>query len=118
MVFSIELDDPAVRRALDLRLAAAGRPDGDELEAVKSGAAAALGEAAAGAIRLSIDKRTRRLRLAFPASPTKGARPQDVIAAVFGLEYPAFYLTRERFLFAPAGQPAKPAPAAGSGRPG
>jgi hypothetical protein len=36
----------------------------------------------------------------FPASPTKGARPQEVVAAVFGLEFPAFYLTRERFLYA------------------
>jgi hypothetical protein len=36
----------------------------------------------------------------FPALPTKGARPQDVVAAVFGLEFPAFYLTRERFIYA------------------
>jgi len=28
------------------------------------------------------------------------ARPQDVVAAVFGLEFPAFYLTRERFIYA------------------
>jgi radical SAM family uncharacterized protein len=100
MVFSVELDDPDVRCALDTKLAASGRPAGADLEVFTDGLAAAFGPEVSAAIRLSIDKRNRRLRLEFPALPSKGARPQDILAAVLGLEHPAFYLTRERFIFA------------------
>ncbi len=99
MIFSIELDDPEVRRALDSRRAASGEPPGDDLGFIKTQAAAALAAAGQGAVRMSIDKRTGRLRMIFPALPTKGARPQDVVAAVLGLEFPAFHLTRERFIY-------------------
>ncbi|OGD17922.1 MAG: hypothetical protein A2W03_18010 [Candidatus Aminicenantes bacterium RBG_16_63_16] len=100
MLFSIELDDPDVQSALDSRRAAAGAPGADDLEFITAGLAAALGAQVAGSVGLSFEKRTNRLRMELPALPRKGARPQDIIAAVFGLEYPAFYLTRERFLFA------------------
>ncbi len=99
MVFSIELADPDVRRALDARRAAAKTTAGDDLEFITAGVAAALGAEAAVAVGLSVDKRTHRLLMELPASPRKGARPQDIIAAVFELEHPAFHLTRERFLF-------------------
>jgi len=104
MVFSVDLDDPDVRRALNDRQADAGRPAGDDLEFISAEVASAFGAEVSGSVRLSMDKRTHRLRMVFPASPIKGARPQDVIAAVFGLEQPAFYLTRESFIFA-AGPP-------------
>ncbi len=100
MVFSIGLDDPEVRGALDARRAGAPGPADGDAEFVTAEIARAFGAEVTGAIRLSLDRRTHRLRLAFPASPLRGARPQDVIAAVLGLEPPAFYLTRDKFIYA------------------
>ncbi len=106
MVFSVDLDDPEARCALDARRAAAGGAAAatdaasDDLEFVRAQVAASFSAEVSAAIKISLDKRTRRLRMVFPASAGRGARPQDIVAAVFGLEHPAFVLTRERFLFA------------------
>jgi hypothetical protein len=40
--------------------------------------------------------RGRRLILTLPPLPTKGARVQDVVQAVFGVEGPAFLVRRDR----------------------
>lgn len=101
MLFSVDLDDRDVRRNLDARRSAAGMAfRDDDIGLISASATAALGTAVAAAVKLSVDKRKRLLLMELPASPRKGARAQDIVAAVFGLEQPAFYLTRERFIYA------------------
>ncbi|OGD14893.1 MAG: hypothetical protein A2W20_04310 [Candidatus Aminicenantes bacterium RBG_16_66_30] len=64
-----------------------------------AGLRAALGSfkaAPAGAPSPDFALRGRRLILTLPPLPTKGARVQDIVQAVFGVEAPAFLVRRDR----------------------
>jgi radical SAM family uncharacterized protein/radical SAM-linked protein len=100
MVFSLRLGAPEVRCALDAQKAGGGAAAEDDLEFIRRGVAASFGAEALSSIRLSCDRKKRVLLLELPVLSARGVRPQDIVAAVFGLESPAFYLTRERFIFA------------------
>jgi radical SAM family uncharacterized protein/radical SAM-linked protein len=100
MLFSIELGDPDVRCALEARKAAAGNGAADDLEFVKREIAASLGDTVLSSIRLTVDKKKGKLLMELPVLSGRGARPQDIVAAVFGLDTAAFYLTREKFVYA------------------
>jgi radical SAM family uncharacterized protein/radical SAM-linked protein len=100
MLFSIGLGDPDVRCALEARKAAAGNAAADDLEFVRREIAASLGDTVLSSIRLTVDKKKGKLLMELPVLTGKGARPQDIVAAVFGLDTAAFYLTREKFVYA------------------
>jgi radical SAM family uncharacterized protein/radical SAM-linked protein len=105
MVFSIGLAEPDVRRALEAGREAAGAGAAGDLEFVKSRVAASLGDAVLSSIRLRVDKKKRKLLLELPVLSGRRVRPQEIVAAVFGLDAPAFYLTREKFLYAAPPRP-------------
>jgi hypothetical protein len=58
-------------------------------------AALARFQAAHGASALGFRIAGRRLVLDLPPDPGKGARAQDIVSAVFGVEDPAFLLRRD-----------------------
>jgi hypothetical protein len=99
MVFSIDLKDPSVRCALKTRKAAGNAATERDFGFIDRDLAGLL-KGEGGAVGWSLDKKRQKLFFELPALSRRGLRPQDIVSKVFGLENPAFFLTRERFIFA------------------
>ena len=91
MVYSVDLEHPAVRDAL-----AGPGPDGGTAEFVRRKIEAA--ELPAGGPDIRLDQARNRLVIAFRFDPGKAPRPQDVLSAVLGLANPASVLVRDAVL--------------------
>jgi len=99
-LFSICLNDREVNEALERRKSERGAPGQDDRSFLEKETAAVLDGTPEAQVRFWIDRRRRRLVLSLPQRSGGGPRPQDLVAAIFGLAHPTFYLTREGFIFA------------------
>jgi radical SAM-linked protein len=99
-LFSISLGDREVSEALERRKSERGAVGQDDRSFLEKEMVAALSGAQEPPVRFWVDRRRRRLLLSLPQRSGGGPRPQDIVAAVFGLAHPSFYLTREGFIFA------------------
>ncbi len=104
MVFSLDLRDPSVRRALASQRASLAKPAENELAFVRWRMTEILsGNPTAGAF-FWLDRGKQRLFLQLSLSSQRRLRPQDIIEELSGLENPTHYLTREKFVFAQDGR--------------
>jgi radical SAM family uncharacterized protein/radical SAM-linked protein len=99
MVYSVDLQDSEVRRALEARMMDKSAERSKELEFVEKEMKRFLDQNLESRAVAWVDRRRRRLFLQLPHLSRRNLRPQDVISAVLGIDNASFYLTRERFIF-------------------
>ena len=99
MVYSVDLGDPEIRKALETRKQEKDRARVGDAEFVQEEMAQLWAENPEALRKYWLDKKKRRLFLYLPCLAHRGLRSQDIVARVFGVPSPAFYLTREKFMF-------------------
>jgi radical SAM family uncharacterized protein/radical SAM-linked protein len=103
MVFCLDLKNPDVQTALAGRREGSAKPAEDEAAFVRRRMAEILSRDSESGASFWLDRGKQRLFVQLSQSPQCRLRPQDIIAELCGLESPAHYLTRERFIFAEDG---------------
>jgi radical SAM family uncharacterized protein/radical SAM-linked protein len=100
MVFCLDLKNPDVQTALAGRREGSAKPAEDEAAFVRRRMAEILSRDPTSGTFFWLDKGKRRLFLQLSLPSPGRLRPQDIIEELSGLETPAHYLTREKFVFA------------------
>ena len=98
MVYSLDLAHPEMMEAV--RRLGKGRPGQDgSYDAVKILVHEYCQRESLPLRSLHADEVRRRLVVVFDHHPQKSVRPQDIVRQVFGIEEPAFFLSREDILW-------------------
>jgi hypothetical protein len=98
MVYSVDLGNPDVKKAVETGMLETQRPGDDDQEFILEKMSEFWRQNSDALLSFWLDKKKKRLFLSLPHSPRRGLRAQDIVERVFGLSYPSFYLTRERFI--------------------
>jgi radical SAM family uncharacterized protein/radical SAM-linked protein len=100
MVFSLDLRNPDIRKALADRRAVSAESPEDEAGYIRRRMNEILSSDSAPGASFWLDRGRQRLFLQLAQSPQRRLRPQDIVAELCGLDSPTHYLTREKFIFA------------------
>ncbi len=98
MIYSVDLEDADIRRALETKKQKTDKARVGNVEFVQEEMAQLWVENPEALKGFWLDKKKQRLFLCLPSLAHRGLRSQDIVARVFGLSSPAFYLTREKFM--------------------
>lgn len=99
MLYSLDLGNSDVRRALQTRKQLKNRTEASDEDFVQEEMAEFWRENPEALTGFRVDGKKRQLLFCLPRTSRRGLRSQDIIEKVFSLAYPSFYLTRERLLF-------------------
>lgn len=99
MIYSVDLGDPDIGKALETRKREKDRVRVGDAEFVREEMAELWTQTPEALKSFWVDKKKQRIFLCLPYISYRGLRSQDIVAKVFGLSSPAFYLKRERFVF-------------------
>jgi radical SAM-linked protein len=108
MVYSLDLRDEAVRSALEKKKTSAGEGTRGDLDFIEKGMTEFLAGHPDSQAVFRLEEMGRRFVLEVPHMSSRGFRPQDIVAEVFGIRNASFRLTRERFI-APGEGKSRPA---------
>jgi radical SAM family uncharacterized protein/radical SAM-linked protein len=98
MVYSVDLGNPDVKKAVETGMLERRRPGDNDQEFILEEMSEFWRQNPDALLSFWLDKKKKRLFLGLPHSPRRGLRAQDIVEQIFGLPYSSFYLTRERFI--------------------
>jgi radical SAM family uncharacterized protein len=99
MIYSVDLGNPDVEKAVETGKLERQRAGDDDYKFVFEEMSEFWRRNPETLLNFWVDKKKKRLFLGLPHSPRRGLRARDIVEGIFGLPYPSFYLTRERFIF-------------------
>ncbi len=99
MIYSVDLGNPDVEKALEIRKQEKNRAGEDDQDFVQEEMAEFWRQNLESLTSFWADKNKNQLFLCLPHTSRRGLRSQDIVEKVLGLPNPRFCLAREKFIF-------------------